>query len=128
MTLSAKTRALPAAALALLIGAAFAEDEAAKLAFNNNCRTCHVTDEGDHRLGPILHSVVGRQAGEASGYGYSAAMADSDVVWDAETLARFIENPDAVVPGNNMKPYSGIASEEARARIVDILEAESASR
>jgi cytochrome c len=122
--------ALPlAAALALLSGAAFAQDdvnpEEAQLAFNNHCRTCHTTDEGDHRLGPSLHEVIGREAGSPPGYGYSSAMANADVVWDEETLDRFIENPDAVIPGNNMKPYSGIASAEERAKIIAYLKAES---
>lgn len=48
-------------------------------------------------------------------------MAASSVVWDAETLNRFIENPDAVVPGNNMDPYGGITDEEVRSSIVAYL-------
>jgi len=116
-------------ALALLSGPARAQDSAeareAQLAFNNHCRTCHVTREGDHRLGPSLSGVVGREAGSAPGYGYSSAMADADLVWDEATLDRFIENPNAVVPGNNMKPFSGIASTDERARIIAHLKAES---
>jgi cytochrome c len=126
----AKNTVLPlAAALMLLSGAAFAQDdvspEEAQLAFNNHCRTCHTTNEGDHRLGPSLYGVVGREAGSLSGYGYSSAMARTDIVWDEETLDRYIENPDAVVPGNNMKPYSGITSAEERAKVIAHLKAES---
>jgi cytochrome c len=117
-----------AAALALLSGAALAQDEVnpeeAQLAFNNHCRTCHTTDEGDHRLGPSLHAVIGRKAGSLADVGYSSAMADADVVWDEATLDRFIENPNAVVPGNNMKPYSGITSPEERAKIIAYLKGE----
>jgi len=97
---------------------------AGKVAFNTSCRTCHSTKEGDNRLGPNLHDIIGREAGSAE-YGYSPAMSASDVVWDAETLDRFIENPDAVVPGNNMKPYGGISDEEVRASIVAHLSAAS---
>jgi cytochrome c len=115
------TIALPlAAALVLLSGAALAQDDP-QLAFNNHCRTCHTMDEGDNRLGPSLHQVVGRKAGSLPDYGYSSAMADADVVWDEETLDRFIEDPNAVVPGNNMKPYSGITSPEERASIIAYL-------
>jgi cytochrome c len=126
----AATIVLPlAAALALLSGAALAQNEVdpdeARLAFNNHCRTCHVTNEGDHRLGPSLHGVVGREAGSAPGYGYSSAMQNADFVWDEERLDRFIENPEAVVPGNNMKPFSGIASAEERAKVIAHLKAES---
>jgi cytochrome c len=102
--------------------------EEAQLAFNNHCRTCHVTNADDHRLGPSLHDVVGREAGSASNYAYSSAMADAGLVWDEATLDRFIENPQAVVPGNNMKPYSGIASAEERAKIIAHLKAESGGR
>jgi cytochrome c len=115
------TIALPlAAALVLLPGAALGQDDP-QLAFNNHCRTCHTMDEGDNRLGPSLHQVVGREAGSLPDYGYSSAMADADVVWDEETLDRFIEDPNAVVPGNNMKPYSGITSPEERAQIIAYL-------
>jgi cytochrome c len=34
-----------------------------QLIFNNACRTCHTTREGDNRLGPNLHKIVGRKAG-----------------------------------------------------------------
>jgi cytochrome c len=121
-----------AAALALLSGAALAQDgvdpDEARLAFNNHCRQCHVTNEGDHRLGPSLHNIIGREAGSAPGFRYSSAMQNADLVWDEENLDRYIENPDAVVPGNNMKPYSGITDPEERAKIIAHLEAESESQ
>jgi cytochrome c len=91
-----------------------------KLAFNSSCRTCHSIDKGDNRLGPNLHDIIGREAGMEE-YGYSPALAASDVVWDAETLDRFITDPQAVVPGNNMKPYGGISDAEIRADIVAYL-------
>ena len=114
------------AILSLLPGAILAQDASEqKLAFNNHCRTCHVTTEGDHRLGPSLHNIIGREAGSASGYAYSSAMKTAGIVWDEASLDRYIENPDALVPGNNMKPYSGITSAEERAKIIAYLEAES---
>jgi cytochrome c len=91
-----------------------------KLAFNNSCRTCHSMDDGDNRLGPNLHGIMGRQAGSEE-YGYSPALKSSDIVWDAQTLDRFIENPEAVIPGNNMKPYGGISDPEVRESIVSHL-------
>ena len=116
-------------ALAVPSGPALAQEDAeakeAQLAFNNHCRTCHVTREGDHRLGPSLFGVVGREAGSAPGYGYSSAMADADLIWDEASLDRFIENPNAVVPGNNMKPFSGVGSADERAKIIAHLKAES---
>lgn len=107
-------------------GAQESEDEsrAGKVAFNTSCRTCHSIDKGDNRLGPNLHDIIGREAGSEN-YQYSPAMASSDIVWDAETLDRFIENPDAVVSGNKMRPYGGISDPAIRASIVDYLSAAS---
>ena len=116
-----------ASMLILLSAPALAQDppadasEAGQILFNNACRTCHTMTEGDNRLGPHLHGVIGRQAGSLPGYAYSAAMTGSGIVWDAANLDRFIENPEAVVPGNNMKPYTGIAAPEERAKLIEFL-------
>ena len=58
-----------------------------------------------------------------AGYAYSSALARGDLVWDRTTLDRFIANPDAVAPGHGMRPYTGIASAEERARLIAFLEA-----
>ena len=89
--------------------------------FNNACRTCHSIREGDNRLGPNLYGIIGRRAGSLPKYNYSSAMKDADFVWDEATLTRFIANPDAIVPGNKMMPYGGLASAEDRKRIVTFL-------
>jgi cytochrome c len=96
--------------------------ESGQLTFNNACRTCHTTKEGDNRLGPNLHNIIGRKAGSLQNYGYSSAMKGADFVWDKERLDRFIATPDEVVPGNNMKPYGGLTSAEDRAKVIVFLE------
>ncbi len=106
----------------LLCAPALAQDDAGQIAFNNACRTCHTVREGDNRLGPNLSRVIGRKAGSLPNYNYSESMKKADLVWDKQNLDRFIANPDAVVSGNNMKPYGGIASAEERAKIVAFLE------
>lgn len=97
-----------------------------QVAFNNACRTCHTMREGDNRLGPNLYKIVGRKSGSVPGYGYSSAMKNADIVWDKANLERFIANPDEVVRGNAMKPYGGVASPDARAKILAYLEASGA--
>jgi len=104
-----------------------ADADDGQLAFNNACRTCHTLREGDNRLGPNLHKIVGRKAGSLPNYGYSSAMKGADMVWDKATLDRFIANPDQVVSGHNMKPYGGIASDEDRAKIIAFLEVSSSN-
>src|SRR5262245_55002369 len=99
-----------------------ANTESGQQTFNNACRTCHTTKEGDNRLGPNLHNVIGRKAGSLPSYGYSSAMKGADFVWDKEKLDRFIAKPDEVVPGNNMKPYGGLTSAEDRAKVIVFLE------
>ena len=98
-----------------------AEDASGQLAFNNACRTCHIMREGDNRLGPNLHKIIGRKAGSLPDYAFSSAMKEAGFVWDAEKLDRFIANPDEVVPGNNMKPYGGLSSSEDRKKIIAFL-------
>jgi cytochrome c len=95
---------------------------AGKLQFNNACRTCHSMRKGDNRLGPSLHGVLGRKAGASEGYAaYSQAMKGSDIVWDEATLDRFLANPEAVVPNNNMKPFAGVPDPAVRKRIIEHL-------
>ena len=116
--------------LVLLVFPAVPQEPAAKGAatesgqqtFNNACRTCHTTKEGDNRLGPNLHNIIGRKAGSLQNYGYSSAMKGADFVWDKDKLDRFIAKPDEVVPGNNMKPYGGLTSAEDRAKVIAFLE------
>jgi cytochrome c len=48
-------------------------------------------------------------------------MKSTDFVWDEAKLNRFIANPDEIVPGNNMKPYGGLASAADRGKILGFL-------
>lgn len=114
-------RILCLSAMAFLLPSPVISQEAAEQTFNNACRTCHTTREGDDRLGPNLYNIIGRKAGSLPHYNYSNAMKDAGFIWDEGKLERFIAHPDEVVPGNNMKPYGGIASAEDRKRILAFL-------
>jgi len=92
-----------------VVAASAMDADSGQLLFNNACRTCHSVKEGDNRLGPSLHNVLGRKAGSLPNYAYSSAMKNADFVWDKGKLDRFIANPEAVVNGNNMKPFGGLA-------------------
>ncbi len=115
-----------AAAVVLALSVApFAATQAAdnidgQTAFNTACRTCHSVKEGDNRLGPNLHGIVGRKAGAAEGFAYSAAM-DGSFSWDEARLDGFIANPEKAVPGNTMKPFAGIDDAATRRAIIDFL-------
>lgn len=101
--------------------AAAASADGGEEAFNNACRTCHSVKPGDNRLGPSLAGIVGKKAGGEAGYAYSPSLKGSGVTFDAKTLDAFIANPDSVVAGNNMKPYTGISDAAVRAKIVAFL-------
>jgi cytochrome c len=105
-----------------------ADTDPGRLAFNNACRTCHSTRQGDNRLGPSLHHVVGRKAGSLPNYRYSSALQGADFVWDQDKLERFIAKPDEVLPGNAMKPYGGLASAEERAKVIAFLQSPAADQ
>jgi cytochrome c len=92
-----------------------------QLVFNNACRTCHTTREGDNRLGPSLYKIVGRKAGSLQNYNYSSAMKGAGFTWDKAKLDGFIANPEQIVPGNNMKPFSGLAAADDRAKVIAFL-------
>lgn len=99
-----------------------ADDVSGEQAFNNNCRTCHSWKEGDNRLGPNLHGVVGRKSGSVQGYNnYSQSMKHANITWDEASLDKFIANPDSVVQNNNMKPFSGVGDAETRKKIIEFL-------
>lgn len=95
--------------------------ESGQVAFNNRCRTCHSVREDDNRLGPSLHNIFGAKAGASGFQAYSQALRNSGIVWSEDSLNKFIANPDALIPGNNMKPYAGITDEAERKQIVDYL-------
>lgn len=67
------------------------------------CVSCHTTEPGrGPGVGPNLFGVVGSKAGSRPGYNYSDALKGSGIVWTEETIARFIADPQGMVPGTRM--------------------------
>ena len=82
------------------------------------CAACHAVAKGaPHGLGPNLWGIAGSKAGELAGYQFSPALKASGLVWDEETLNKWLENPRALVPGNKMS-FSGIRDEAKRKELV----------
>ncbi len=81
------------------------------------CAVCHQVKPGASGLGPNLHAVVGRKAGSLAGYTYSTAMKASGLVWEEATLDRFIEKPQAAVPGTRMS-FPGQSDKAKRTEII----------
>jgi cytochrome c len=68
----------------------------------NQCKACHSLEADKNGIGPTLHGVFGRKAGSVQGYNYSAAMKNSGVVWNEDTLKKFLADPHNVIPANKM--------------------------
>ena len=90
------------------------------------CGICHspadpATAAGQIRLtGPNLWNVVGRPSASFDSYAYSPAMRKAGLVWDEETLDRFIDTPQTVVPGTRMS-FAGVHDAGERRAIIEYL-------
>ena len=62
-----------------------------------------------------------RKAGKLSDFRYSPAMKRSGIIWTAETLDRYIADPQALIPANRM-PYAGMATAGDRADLIAYLQ------
>jgi cytochrome c len=112
--------------MALLItlalpGPARADGDAARgEARFQDCAACHRLEAGANNVGPSLHGIFTRKAGEIADFRYSPAVKRSGIVWTPETLDKFITDPQALVPGNRM-PYAGMANASDRADLIAYL-------
>lgn len=87
----------------------------------NQCRACHSVEAGQHRVGPSLAGVFGREAGAADGFNrYSDALKNADLVWNEETLDKYLADPRGYLPGNRMT-YPGLKDPAKRADIIAYL-------
>ena len=111
------------AALCMTLGlatAARADGDAVRgQAHFQDCAACHRLD-GVNNVGPSLHGIFTRKAGELADFRYSSAMKRSGIVWTPETLDTFISDPQAMVPANRM-PYAGMANASDRADLIAYL-------
>jgi cytochrome c len=85
-----------------------------------DCAACHKLEAGANNVGPSLHGIFTRKAGDISDFRYSPAMKRSGISWTPETLDKFISDPQAMVPANRM-PYAGMASASDRADLIAYL-------
>jgi cytochrome c len=93
-----------------------------ELAFKGHCRECHSFEKNDNRLGPSLYGVVGRKAGSVPNFNYSDSVKNSRITWDEATLDKWITNPDAFIPNNDMGAlFPGLPDEAERAKIISFL-------
>jgi cytochrome c oxidase assembly protein Cox11 len=68
--------------------------------FSERCTTCHALDA--NKFGPMLGGVIGRKVGSIPGYRYSPALRSASFTWSADTLNRWLADPQKLVPGTKM--------------------------
>jgi cytochrome c len=85
-----------------------------------DCAACHQLEAGVNEVGPSLHGLFTRKAGELADFRYSPAMKRSGITWTAETLDQYIADPQAAIPANRM-PYAGMANAADRADLIAYL-------
>jgi cytochrome c len=102
-------------------GAAKAQDAAkGHDTFTAMCSGCHDDQAGDNAVKLSLFGVVGRKAGAAPGFSYSAAMTGSGITWTPDKIDAFITAPDALVSGTAMY-FGGLADPADRANVIAYL-------
>ncbi len=114
-----------AAVAAVTVGMAapaFAQDAAkGQRVFNTQCRACHkVEKDASSPVGPSLYGLFGRKAGTLDAFEFSDAMKNSGITWDDATLAEYLKDPKAKVPGGKMV-YAGLKNPAQLADLVAYL-------
>jgi cytochrome c len=64
------------------------------------CQDCHSLDQND--VGPRHRGVFGRKSGSLPDYPYSDALKSLNIVWNEETLDKWLTDPQAMAPGAKM--------------------------
>ena len=96
---------------------AFAENHPGKQIFEKRCTGCHALD--NEKTGPHLRGVYGRRAASLTSFQYSEALRKSHITWDSGTLDKWLTDPDAFIPDNDMA--FRVANPEEREAIIGYL-------
>jgi cytochrome c len=101
----------------------FAADESASRGQRvfGACATCHSLQPDQNMTGPSLADLWGRKAGSLPSFDrYSTALKSANVVWNDKTLDEWIEDPQHLVPDNQMT-FAGIKDGRQRADLLAFL-------
>ena len=102
--------------------ASYAQDADNGAKVFKKCMACHALDE-KNKIGPSLKGIVGRKAATVEGFKYSDAMlakGAEGAIWDEATLAAYLPDPKAWVPGTKMV-FPGLKTPEEVADLIAFL-------
>ena len=85
--------------------------------YDRVCTGCHSVEY--NRTGPMHRGVVGRRVGGVATFRYSLALRGSKLVWNAQLLSKWLANPEALFPGQDMG-YRVVNAQD-RADLIDYL-------
>jgi cytochrome c len=109
-------------ATGILLAASFLCHAAGQDLYEAKCAGCHSLEE--NRVGPKHKGLKNRLVGTVAGYSYSSALEkagrEKDLRWNANSLDRWLIDPEAFLPGQAMN-YSLNKAEERRAIIEYLL-------
>ena len=87
-------------ALTLPYAGAANDTSRGKELFEKRCSGCHSPDRDME--GPHLAGVYGRRSGSIPDFPYSDALKKAQITWNAETLDRWLTDPEQLVPDTDM--------------------------
>ena len=94
-----------------------AQNSPGKEMFEKRCTGCHALD--NEKTGPRLRGVFGRPAASVPSFPYSEALRKSGITWDSSSLDKWLTDPDAFVPDNDMA--FRVPNKEERSAIIEYL-------
>lgn len=108
---------LSAALTVLVIAARTQPAPRGQALFERRCTGCHALDRD--KEGPRLGGVYGRVSGSVPSFHYSDALKNARIAWDAESLAKWLADPESLVPDNDMAFH--VESADERSEIISYL-------
>src|SRR5690554_6186400 len=76
--------------------------------FKYRCAACHTMDPAKRQFfGPHLYQIIDRKIATVEGYTFTDKVKQLDIVWTADTMQQWLEQPQQMVADMCM-PFTGL--------------------